>query len=152
MIFGIYFKINVMRSRKYGLVYRWNMIDCESKNISWWVHKFIFLICLKFSIIIFLKIKCHPVLNFFQWRFILLRIKDQTPNSRYEALNPLALIITPAAAHLISLSSVLHLPRLFVPQYLRASVCFSFCWILPILLLLNNVTAPWTAQLRQLQR
>ena len=28
--------------------------------------------------------------------------------------------ITPAAAHLTSLPSVLHLPRLFVPQYLRA--------------------------------
>ena len=88
---------------------------------------------------------------FFQWRFILLRIKDQTPNSRCKALNTLALIIAPAAAHLTSLPSVLHLPRLFVPQYLGASVCFSFCWILPILLLLKNVTAPWTAQSRQLQ-
>lgn len=109
-----------------------------------------FLICLKFSIIVFLKIRCHPVLIFFQWCFILLRIKDQTPNSRYKALNTLALIVTPAAARLTSLPSVLHLPRLFVPQYLRASVCFSFWWILPILLLLKNVTAPWTAQSRQL--
>ena len=38
-----------------------------------------FLICLKFSIMVFLKIKCHPVLNYFQWLFILLRIKRSNP-------------------------------------------------------------------------
>lgn len=95
-------------------------------------------ICLKFSIIVFLKIKsCHPVFKIFQWLFIPLRTKDSNPNKTYKVFNNLALTYASSldTPHLPSLcasfAKTFHSP-------MSQGLCIVFLLLDPVYLLFST--------------